>query len=272
MAQTSLQRPLAGKRIAVTRAEEQAAELAARLTALGAEAIICPTIAIAPPADFASLDRAIAGLDQYDWIIFTSANGVRALLSRMAALGHDGTGLRECRLGAIGPATARALAEHGLTAGFVPSTYIAEAIVEEIGEVAGQRILLPRADIAREALATGLRARGALVEEVAAYRTIPGAGIERLRGLLRAGSIDAITFTSSSTVRYLLEGLAAVGVHGEEAAELVNRAAVVCIGPVTAETARRAGLRVDAVAARYTTDGLIEALAGRLGARTRAER
>lgn len=262
MAHTVVQQPLAGRRIAITRAEEQAAELAARLEALGAETIICPAIAIAPPADFAPLDRAIAGLSRYDWVIFTSANGVRALLSRMAALDYDVAALRRCRLGAIGPATARALAGHGLAAAFVPSTYVAEAIVEEIGDVAGRRILLPRADIAREALAAGLRARGALVDEVAAYRTIPGAGIERLRALLQAGAIHAVTFTSSSTVRYLLEGLAAAGLQDEEAAELVNRAAVVCIGPVTAETARRAGLRVDVVATRYTTAGLVEALAG----------
>ncbi len=261
MTHTGVQRPLAGRRIAITRAEEQAAELAARLEALGAEAIVCPAIAIAPPADFAPLDRAIAQLGRYDWVIFTSVNGVRALVSRMAALGYDVAALRGCKLGAIGPATARALAEHGLAAAFVPSAYVAEAIVEEIGNIAGQRILLPRADIARAALTAGLRARGALVDEVAVYRTIPGAGIERLRGLLQAGAIDAITFTSSSTVRYLLEGLTAAGLRDEEAAELVNRAAVVCIGPVTADTARRAGLRVDVVAARYTTAGLVEALA-----------
>jgi uroporphyrinogen III methyltransferase/synthase len=262
MAYTGLQRPLAGKRIAVTRAEEQASELAARLEALGAEAVVCPTIAIAPPVDFALLDQAIAQLAEsaYDWIIFTSANGVRALLDRMGTLGYDTGVLQHCRLGAIGPATARALAKRGLTAGFVPSVYVAEAIVAEIGDIAGQRILLPRADGAREMLTAGLRARGALVDEVAAYRTVPGPGIGRLRELLQARALHAITFTSSSTVRYLLDGLAAAGLRDAEVVELVNHTAIACIGPITAETARRAGLRVDVVASRYTTEGLVEAL------------
>src|SRR5689334_12810379 len=167
-------RPLQGKRIVVTRPEAQAGGLAARLRELGAEPIVCPAIAIAPPADYAPLDAAIARMAEYDWLLVTSANGVRALLGRMAQLGRDAQALRDLRVGAIGPATAQALAEHGLEASFVPSAYVAEAILDQIGDVAGRRILLPRADIAREALAAGLRAKGALVDEIAAYRTVPG--------------------------------------------------------------------------------------------------
>jgi uroporphyrinogen-III synthase len=254
------QRPLEGKRIVVTRPEAQSADLVARLRALGAQPIVCPAIAIAPPADYAPLDAAIARLAGYDWLLVTSANGVRALLGRMAALGRDIAPLRQLRIGAIGPATAQALAEHGLRAGFVPSAYVAEAILDEIGDVAGKRILLPRADIAREALAVGLRARGAAVDELAAYRTVPGDGAPALAERLRSRAIDAVTFTSSSTVRYLLDGLAAGGLGRPAARDLLCHTAIVCIGPITAATAHDEGLRVDMVAREYTGEGLVEAL------------
>src|SRR5262245_47314601 len=180
------QYPLSGKRIVVTRPAAQAGDLIARLRALGAEPIACPSIAIAPPADYAPLDAAIERLDSYDRLIVTSANGVRALLGRMAALGHDTGLLQRLPIGAIGPATARALEQYGLQASFMPTAYVAEAILDQIGDVAGQRILLPRADIAREALADGLRTKGALVDEIAAYRTVPGDGVRQLVAQLRA--------------------------------------------------------------------------------------
>src|SRR4051812_1438229 len=254
------EQPLQGKRIAVTRAGEQSAGLLARLGTLGASAIACPAIAFAPPADFAALDAAIARLEQYDWLIVTSANGVRALLDRMAILGQGTAALAHLTIGAIGPATADALVGHGLGASFVPSAYVAESILAEIGDLAGQRILLPRADIARATLAVGLRARGATVDEIAAYRTVPGSGARELAGVLRAKALDAITFTSSSTVRYMLEGLEQAGISRDEARTLLNATAVVCIGPITAATAGEYELRVDAVAREYTTDGVVDAL------------
>jgi uroporphyrinogen-III synthase len=253
-------RPLLHKRIAVTRAEDQAGALVARLRDLGAEPIVCPAIAIVPPADFAPLDAAIARLEEYDWLIVTSVNGVRALLDRMDALGCGGEAVAHLTIGAIGPATADALAAHGLRASFMPSAYVAEAILAEIGDVAGKRILLPRADIAREALAVGLRARGAAVDELAAYRTVPGDGAETLARLLPAHALDAITFTSSSTVRYLLDGLEQAGLDRRAARELLNTLAVVCIGPVTAATAHAEGLRVAAVAHEYTAEGVVASL------------
>jgi uroporphyrinogen III methyltransferase/synthase len=252
--------PLHNKRIVVTRPQAQASALIARLRELGAEPLACPAITIVPPADYTALDRTIASLDQYDWLIVTSANGVRALLGRMAALGADVAPLRRLRVGAIGPATAQALAEHGLAASFIPTAYVAEAILDQIGDVAEQRILLPRADIAREALAAGLRQRGALVDEIAAYRTVPGAGVAELAAELQAGAIDAVTFTSSSTVRYLLDGLEAAGLDRPAALALLQGAAIVCIGPITAATAQAEGLHVDAVACEYTGDGLVAAL------------
>jgi len=252
--------PLKGKRIAITRAEEQSAKLLARLGALGATSVICPAITIAPPDDFAALDAAIGQLDRYDWLIVTSANGVRALFDRIDALDWPIAALAHLQIGAIGPATADALAERGLHAGFVPSTYVAESILAEIGDLGGKRILLPRADIARAALAVGLRAMGALVDEIAAYRTVPGPGARELAGVLRAKTLDAITFTSSSTVRYLLDGLEQAGISRAEARTLLNGTAVVCIGPITAATASEQGLRVDAIAQEYTTEGVVAAL------------
>jgi len=253
-------RSLQGKRIAITRAEEQSAGLLARLSALGATPVVCPAIAIAPPADYTALDVAIGRLEQYDWLIVTSANGVRALLDRMAALGRRAAELAHLTIGAIGPATAEALAERGLHAGFVPSAYVAEAILAEIGDLAGKRILLPRADIARATLAVGLRAMGATVNEIAAYRTVPGPGARQLAGVLRAKALDAITFTSSSTVRYLLDGLEQAGIDRAEARTLLNETAIVCIGPITAATASEQGLRVDVVAQEYTAQGVVGAL------------
>ncbi len=252
--------PLEGKRVVVTRAREQAGDLVARLRTLGATPIECPAISIASLADSARLDQALNRLDAYDWVIFTSANGVRMVVDRMAALGMGATLLRSRKIGAIGPATRAALEDLGCEVSFVPDTYVAEAIVEQIGDVAGQRVLLPRADIAREALAVGLMEKGALVDEVAAYRTVHGAGPGVLADLLRAGRVDAITFTSSSTVRYTIEGLCDAGLSREEAVALLGGAAIACIGPITAGTASECGLGVAAVAEEYTSDGLVDAL------------
>jgi uroporphyrinogen-III synthase len=233
-------RPLQGKRIVVTRAEDQAPALAERLRALGAQVELCPAIAIAPPLDFAPLDAALRQLRTYDWLILTSANGVRAVFDRLADLSLAPDPWPPTpRLAAIGPATAAKLERRGLRPTFVPSAYVAEAILAEIGHVAGQRILLPRADIARQALASGLRQRGAVVDEIAAYRTLPGPGAARLLELLERHGAEAITFTSSSTVRYLLQGLEQAGLERSAARRRLNQLAIACIGPVTAATARQ---------------------------------
>ena len=236
---------LAGRRIVITRPAERAAALAERLRGLGAVPIVYPTIRL-EPADPAPLDAAIRQLDTFDWVIFTSRRGVEAFAERLLACGLSERELARRKLAAIGPLTAEALRAIGAPPALVPGEYVAEAIVAAIGDVAGQRVLLPRADIARAALADGLRAKGATVVEVAAYRTV-GTG-EPPPDTLTA---DAVTFTSSSTVRHFVEGGARVG-----------SARVVCIGPVTARTAGELGLSVAAVADEYTEDGLIEALEG----------
>jgi len=253
-------RPLAGRRIAITRPAAQSRALNAQLQALGAEPLVCPAIVIAPLADYSALDAAIDRLAEYHWLIVTSVNGVHTLLARMAELSVGQVAIGHLKIGAIGPATAQALAQYGLHATFMPSAYVAEAILAEIGDVAGQRILLPRADIAREQLAIGLRERGARVDEIAAYRTVPGDGAAELAKHIQAHAVDAITFTSSSTVRYTLDGFALLGIEPEKAVALLNQIAIVCIGPITAATAREEGLRIDAVAQQFTSDGLVAAL------------
>lgn len=232
---------LTGRRVVVTRPGEDGVRLAGRLAAAGAEPILVPAIAIEftdPP----ELDAALARLAAFDWVVFTSRNGVEAVFRRTERLAGP-------RIAAIGPATAAALAARGAPADLMPAEYVAEAVLEALGHVAGLRILLPRADIARRALADGLRAGGAHVTEVAAYRT---RAAQTPRPDL--SGTDAVTFTSSSTVRGFLAG-----------GPVPGGAKVVCIGPVTARTARAHGLEVAAVADAYTEDGLIAALARALG-------
>ena len=287
-------RPLWGKRIVVTRAREQASALSERLREAGAQPIEYPVIAFAPPLDWTPLDQALAKLDEYRWVIFTSVNGVRFMLERMAALGMQPRLLHHHQIGAIGPATARELEQVGLRATFVPTEFVAEAVIEQIGDVAGQHILLPRADIAREALVAGLQAKGAHVDNVVAYRTVLGTGDEEQQNeeqrnngtteqrnnelgverqgagleaendsvvrMLRAGKIDAVTFTSSSTVKNFFARLEQSGVATDEARMLLEPVLIAAIGPITAQTAREFSLNVAIEAERYTIDGLMTAL------------
>jgi uroporphyrinogen-III synthase len=242
-------RPLDGRRILVTRPRAQAAVLCDKLTAAGAEPVLFPTIQIAPLADYTALDRAISQLASYRWIIFTSVNGVAAFWDRLAAAGADPQVMASARVAAIGPATGSALLQRGVQAEFIPEEYVAERILDGLGEVMGQWVLLPRAEAAREALAVELGRRGAIVHEIAAYRTLPEAPDPDGLAGLRAG-VAAITFTSSSTVRNFA-ALAGRQTYG---------AAVACIGPITARTAQEAGFQVDVMARDYTMDGLVAAL------------
>jgi uroporphyrinogen-III synthase len=245
---------LNGRRVVVTRPGDQAEGLCSRLRALGAEPLEFPVIAIAPPETDGPLDQAIARLNSYDWMIFTSANGVEFFWARLEALAARSqppiARFPQAKVAAIGPATAAALHQRGVQVRLIPAEYRAEAILDEIGDVAGQHVLLPRADIARPALAEGLRRKGAQVDEVAAYRTIPATPTPAAFDALRAG-VDVITFTSSSTVRNFVTQTAGIN-YGDPL--------IACIGPVTATTARELGLRVDVVAKEYTIEGLLDAL------------
>ncbi|MGC8838044.1 MAG: uroporphyrinogen-III C-methyltransferase, partial [Anaerolineae bacterium] len=247
--------PLFGKRVLVTRAREQAGHLAVELALRGAEPVVLPTIAVQPLESPEALDAALCRLREFRWILFTSANAVRAVWERMRALGLDARAFAGVRLGAIGTATAAALLEVGLQADFVPQRHTSAAIVEEIGDVRGARILLPRSDIAPPDLAEGLRARGAQVEAVVAYRTVPaGPPREVVERVLEEG-VDIATFTSSSTVANL-----AALVAPRSLEEVLRGALVACIGPVTAQAARERGLHVDLIAPVHTEEGLVDAL------------
>ena len=269
MSEVSTAQPLAGKRIAITRPPEQAAALAERLEALGARTVPLATITIAPIKDPSALDAAIVQLASYDWLVFTSVNGVAAFTERLAATGRDWAARGLARVAAIGPATARALEERGVRVDFTPDEYVAEGILEGLGNVAGQRLLLARADIARRALADGLRLRGADVDEIAAYRTViqptaPG----MIQRALVDERVDAITFTSSSTARGLIAGLEALGLDPREA---LRGVALAAIGPITAATLREAGLEPALIAEEYTIPGLADALAAYFTARNDAD-
>ena len=250
--------PLLGKHIGITRPREQVAALAERLEALGARVSLLAAISIAPLEDSSELDAAIERLGGYDWVIFTSVNGVRAFAGRLAATGHTWSDRGLARVAAIGPATAQALQSEGVTVDLTPDEYVAEGILEALNMVAGQRILLARADIARRSLAEGLRIRGADVDEVAAYRTIPEpVASDLLQRTLVDDRLDALTFTSSSTVRGLMQGLEAMGLDPRTALDGVALAA---IGPITAATLSEYDVTPALVAEEYTIPGLTDAL------------
>jgi uroporphyrinogen III methyltransferase/synthase len=256
-------RPLFGQRVLVSRSREQASVLSSQLQALGAEAIELPTIRIAPPENWGPLDRAIAELPSYDWIVFTSVNGVGHFWERLTRTGLDARALHGARLAAIGPATAAELKARGLRADYVPGEYVAEAVAAGLVDVYGQRVLLPRADIARPALVDLLREGGAEAVEVTAYRTLrPEVDARELCHLL--ARITVATFTSSSTVRNLTAMTRDAGLDLSRALE---QSVVACIGPITAKTARELGLQVHVVAEEYTIDGLVGALIRHLGNR-----
>ncbi len=256
-------RPLFGRRIVVTRARTQAGELSSELDRLGAEVREFPTIEIQPPEDFGPLDAAIHELDSFTWLIYTSVNGVEAFMERLRHHGLDLRAVpRNARIAAIGPATAERLEEAGLRVDVVPGEYRAEALIEALGtgSLAGQRILIPRAKVAREILPDKLREAGAEVVVPPAYESVPSSeGKEELARSLDSGEIDCVTFTASSTVENF------VGAFGAgEAARLLEGTRVACIGPITAGTARERGLGVDAEADVYTIPGLVEAVTGLL--------
>ena len=263
---TGYPHPLAGRRIAITRPLRQAADLTSQLEALGAQVTALAAIAIAANDDTSALDSALARLGTFDWLVFTSVNGVMAAAERLAALGIAWDARGAARVAAIGPATAAALAEQGVAVDLVPEEYVAEGILAALGEVAGQRLLLARADIARQALAHELRARGAVVTEVAAYRTVTQPiPLELLRAALMPDEtrqrVDAITFTSSSTVRGFLGSLAAAGMQPAA----LDGIALAAIGPITAQTLREDGLEPTLVAEEYTIPGLVRALVAHFG-------
>ncbi|MFQ5719831.1 MAG: uroporphyrinogen-III synthase [Acidobacteriota bacterium] len=251
---------LAGRTVVITRPREQAASLARALHDLGAAVMEFPVIAIEPVDDPARIDAAVARLATTDWVIFTSVNGVTLFLDRVENLDGDLASLQGCRVAAIGPVTAGALEERGVTPCRIPAHYQAEGLLASLGDVdwSGKRVLVPRAWRAREVLPETLRAAGATVDVLPVYRTVrPDLDVSSLREAIEAGGIDAVTFTSSSTVSAFVSCVGA-----EEAPHLLvaGQVAVACIGPITAATAREAGLSVAVEARSFTAEGLADAL------------
>jgi uroporphyrinogen III methyltransferase/synthase len=258
--------PLFGQSVVVTRAPEQSSELSESLRTLGAYVIELPTIAIRAPQDWRPLDNAIARLASYDWLIFTSANGVRFFIERLDASSRDLRDLR-ARICAIGPATAASLQSIHLKVDRMPEQYVAEGVLQAFqGEdLSGKRILLPRAKIARDLIPARLRELGAEVDVVSSYETVIPDGTAARAAALFGGEAKPgwITFTSSSTVRHFVKACGAERLRGVRVAS---------IGPVTSATARELGLKVDLEARQYTVGGIVEGLVKVVGMAARSDR
>lgn len=246
--------PLIGKRILITRAIEQVEELSSLLKDYGAQVLAFPAIEIVPPEDWRPLDKTLEKLDSYDWVIFTSVNGVKYFAERLKKKGINRAALAGKKICAIGPRTQKELEKMDLTVHFRPSEYRAEGIAEglKVQGIQGKKILLPRAREARRILPEALREAGALVDEVEVYRTVkPAKGKASLEAMLKKG-IDVVVFTSSSTIRNFMELLSDK--------KIMNGVRVAVIGPITAETVRNYGWEPNIIPPEYTIPALVEAI------------
>jgi uroporphyrinogen III methyltransferase / synthase len=252
-------KPLFGKRVVLTRAQEQAREFSQLLAAYGAEPVEVPTIQIVPTASWQAIDDAIISLSSYHWLIFTSVNGVRPFMDRLHAAGKDARALANLRLCAIGPRTAQELGTYGLTPDLIPTEFQAEGVIAALSHVGihGVRILVPRAEVAREILPDQLRELGAIVEVIPVYRTIaPAMDVTSLTEQLQNGQVAVVTFTSSSTVRNFVELLGGP----DKVRPLLAGTVVACIGPITARTAEEYGMTVTVMPPENTVPALAEAI------------
>ncbi len=251
-----MSQPLAGRRVLVTRAAHQAGKLSDGLRALGAEPVEVPVLEIRPPESFEALDRALMQIPQYDWLIFTSTNTVRAVVERAAELGVDFAPAKGAQIAAVGEATASELRNCGLRVSYVPESYVAESLLDGLsGQLRGDRVLVARAAIARDVIPNALRAEGAEVDVADAYRNVlPQEAPDRLREAIKA-RLDAATFTSSSSVTHLAEAAEKAGfafpLHGIPA---------ISIGPITSQTLREFGWEPAAEADPHDVPGLVAAV------------
>lgn len=251
-------RPLFGKKIIVTRARVQSSDFTELLENNGASVVEFPTIDIVPPDDWTELDKAIDRLSDYNWIIFTSVNGVKYFLQRLRERGHDVRDLKGIKLCTIGPRTAEEVECLGIKVDFIPAEYKAEGIIEGLGKesLKGQKVLIPRAEVAREVLPEELKRLGAVVDVVDTYKTVrPVGDVEKVKKLLTEKKIDAVTFTSSSTVENFVAMFPDTDIK-----TLLNGVTVASIGPITKETAEKLGIRTDIMPKDYTIPALTEAL------------
>jgi uroporphyrinogen III methyltransferase/synthase len=249
---------LKGKRILVTRARSQALSLAQRIESLGGEVVEFPTIEIKPPTSYGPLDEAVKQIANYDWLIFTSVNGVEQFLHRFDKLGKNIADLAGIEVGAIGPETARRLTTAQIQPRLVPKVYHAEGILEALipENVLGKRVLIPRASKARDILPETLRQWGARVDVVEAYQTVlPEVDVSAVCRLLLDGAIDVITFTSSSTAINF-----AAMLRDQDLSRLLSKAVIACIGPITRKTVEDLGMRPAIVSEEFTIPGLVKAI------------
>ncbi|WP_106768519.1 uroporphyrinogen-III C-methyltransferase [Paenibacillus faecalis] len=260
------QLPLFGKRILVTRARNQASQLVRQIEELGGEPYEFPVIDTVMPTStqvLADIHQAMNNLSQYNWVFFTSVNGVEFFFRHLNELGKDIRALAGARIAAVGPATAGALRERGITAEVLKERFQAEGIIDAFGSElkAGQHVLLPRGDLGRNWLPEELTRMGLHVTDIKTYETILcGEDDDELLKLFEEGGIHAVTFTSSSTVTNLLRVLERMGKDAQAPLRLLRDSAIACIGPLTAETAKAAGLNVSIMAEEATIDSLVEAL------------
>jgi uroporphyrinogen III methyltransferase/synthase len=255
-------RPLFGKRIVVTRAREQASSFLSALSRLGARCIEFPTIEIVPPESWDEIDRAIEELNKYQWLLFTSVNGVKFFLSSLDRCGRDIRDLKGIKIATIGPKTAGAWLRMGIRPDLMPDEYRAEALLTAFQNhsLEGVRFLLPRAAMAREILPDELARLGARVDVIPIYRTVkPAHRVAGVKRLLEQGLLDMVTFTSSSTVKNFVEMF---DVDMTLLKQWMQRVSVACIGPVTAETVEKYGFSASLVASSYTIEALTDAIVG----------
>ena len=240
----------------VTRPHDQAESLTRGLETLGAIPVLLPTIRVEPLKRAPGLDEAINKLADYDWVVFTSANGVRFLCERLEAAGLSADDLANCSIAAIGPATAGALLTRAIAVDYVAEEHVGESLAEGLPNIAGKRVFLPRAAGARPQLPEMVRERGATVDEFATYRAVEARPDDGALAELAAG-VDVITFTSPSTVEHFMTIIDSAGFNPFKTEP---QPIVACIGPITADAAERSGLRPEVVARDYTVPGLLEAL------------
>ncbi len=243
------------KRILITRPRAQAGDFAEKLRTAGFEPIFFPVIEIRPMENNVALERALAKLECYDWMVFTSVNAVDVVFNRLTK-GEKGVGERGVRVAAIGPKTADALRVRGVTPDFVPEEYVAESILPGLGDLRGKWVLLPRAEIARKALPQAIAEAGGVPHEISVYQTLPVQPDPECLAALKSG-VDVITLTSPSTVQNFV---AIAQQNGLDPLHLPGNPLFACIGPITEQAAREEGLANLVVAKEYTTEGLIEVI------------
>ncbi|SDW25327.1 uroporphyrinogen III methyltransferase / synthase [Marininema mesophilum] len=253
-------KPIFGTRVLVTRTATQGRGLAQKIASLGGEAITIPTIHLVVPENTKVLDEALARLDSFSWVVFTSVNGVEFFLRRLRQQQVDIRRMHRAKIAAVGPKTAAALAKVGLTVDVVAKEFVGEGLVTALTPLvkAGEEVLLPRAAIARSMLPDELRQLGCCVTDAPTYDTLPDdRGAQKIAALLREQQLHILTFTSASTVRYFAQTMDHLG---EEWRSYLHGVKVACIGPVTANAAMECGLQVDRIAEPYTIDALLEGI------------